>query len=100
MNIHNRGTLITFWKKHGDSKKALELWFNDVESKNWRKPSDVIHDFATADIISNDRVVFNIKGNRYRLVASINYQKGWLFIKFIGTHAEYERINASTISFY
>ncbi len=100
MNIHNRGTLLKFWKKHRDAKKALELWYNDVASKNWNKPNDVIRDFARADIISNDRVVFNIKGNKYRLVASINYQKGWLFIKFIGSHAEYNRINASTIEIY
>ncbi|HNP98434.1 MAG TPA: type II toxin-antitoxin system HigB family toxin [Bacteroidia bacterium] len=100
MNIHNRGTLIKFWKKHSDSKKALELWYNDVASKTWRKPNDVIGDFATADILTNDRVVFNIKGNKYRLVASLNYQKGWLFIKFIGTHAEYTKINAATIEVY
>ena len=100
MNIHNRGTLIKFWKKHAASKKSLELWYNDVASKTWRKPNDVIGDFATADIITNDRVVFNIKGNKYRLVASINYQKGWLFIKFIGTHAEYNKIDVATIEVY
>ena len=60
----------------------------------------VIADFASADIITNDRVVFNIKGNKYRLVASINYQKGWLFIKFIGTHSEYDKIDAATIEVY
>src|SRR5687767_14629053 len=100
MNIHNRGTLIKFWKKHGDSKNALELWYHDVSSKRWQKPSDVIIDFSTADILNNERVVFNIKGNKYRLVASINYPKGWLFIKFIGTHADYDKINAITIEVY
>lgn len=100
MNIHNRGTLIKFWKKHADSKKPLEMWYNDVASKNWRKPNDVIADFATADILTNDRVVFNIKGNKYRLIASLNYQKGWLFIKFIGTHAEYNKIDAATIEIH
>ena len=100
MNIHNRGTLVKFWKKHADSKKALELWYNDVGSKNWKKPNELIGDFATADIIINDRVVFNVKGNKYRLVASINYQKGWLFIKFIRTHAEYNKIDAASIDVY
>ena len=80
MNIHNKGTLIKFWKEHADSKKSFELWYNDVGSKSWKKPSDVISDFATADILANNRAVFNIKGNKYRLVASINYAKGWLFI--------------------
>ncbi len=100
MNVHNRGTLIQFWKKHSDSKKNLELWFNDVTSKNWNKPNDVIRDFTTADILGNDRVVFNIKGNKYRIIASINYQKGWLFIKFIGTHAEYSKVDAAKINAY
>ena len=100
MNIHNRGTILKFWKRHGDSKRSLELWYNDVRSKNWAKPNDVIADYGSADIIGNDRIVFNIKGNKYRLVASINYQKGWLFIKFIGTHAEYNKIDAMTIEVY
>lgn len=100
MNIYNKGSLIKFWKKHADSKNQLELWYNDVQSKNWQKPSDVILDLAFADILVNNRVVFNIKGNKYRIVASINYQKGWLFIKFIGTHAEYNKIDALTIEVY
>ena len=100
MNIHNNGTLIKFWKKHADAKKPLELWYNDVGSKNWKKPGDVINDFANADILANNKAVFNIKGNKYRLVASINYVKGWLFIKFIGTHAEYDKIDASIIEAY
>jgi len=100
MNIHNKGTLVKFWLKHSDSKKNLELWYNDVGSKKWEKPSDVICDFATADIIANSRVVFNIKGNKYRLVAGINYQKGWLFIKFIGSHAEYDKIDVEKIEAY
>ncbi|MBK6400348.1 MAG: type II toxin-antitoxin system HigB family toxin [Bacteroidetes bacterium] len=100
MNIHNQGTLIKFWKKHADSKKVLELWYNDVCSKKWKKPNEVTLDFASADILTNDRVVFNIKGNKYRLVASINYHKGWLFIKFIGTHVEYNKIDATTIEVY
>ena len=98
MNIYNKGTLVKFRAKHPDAKKSLELWYNDVSSKKWNKPNHIKNDYATADIIANSRVVFNIKGNHYRLVAAINYQKGWLFIKFIGTHSEYDRIDAANIN--
>lgn len=100
MNIHNKGTLIKFWTRHADSKKSLQFWYNDVRSKSWQKPNNVLKEYAASDIIANDRVVFDIKGNRYRLVASVNYQKGWVFIKFIGTHAEYDKIDADTIEVY
>ena len=98
MNIHNKGTLIEFWLKHGDSKKELLLWYNDVMSKSWTKPNDVKKDYISASIIKNNRVVFNIKRNDYRLIVEFNYFKGWGFIKFIGTHAEYDRINAETVN--
>ncbi len=100
MNVYNKGTLIKFWTKHPDAKKPLELWYHDVCSKTWQKPNHIKEDYATADIIANSRAVFDIKGNKYRIIAAINYQKGWLFIKFIGTHAEYDKIDAETIDKY
>ena len=66
----------------------------------WRNTNEIKRVYPTASILGDNRVVFNIKGNKYRLIASINYQKGWLFIKFIGTHAEYNKINAATIEVY
>ena len=97
MNIHNKNTIIKYAKKHARAKKALDMWYHDVSSKWWKKPNDVKKDFRTADILPNNRVVFNIKGNSYRLIAEINYKRGWLFIKFIGTHAEYENVDTETI---
>jgi mRNA interferase HigB len=100
MNIYNRSTLVNFWKKHANSKKYLELWYDDVSELVWKKPADVKKDYITASIIANDRVVFNIKGNSYRLVTAMDYQRGWTQIKFIGTHEEYDRIDAETIDDY
>lgn len=64
---------------------------------DWQKPSDVLQDFPDADPIKNNRVVFNIAGNKYRLIVQLSYTRQWVFIKFIGTHAEYDRIDAATV---
>lgn len=97
MNIHNKSSLIDFWLKHADSKRELELWFNDVSERRWTKPNDVKESYKDASIIRNSRVVFNICRNDYRLIVQFNYKKGWGFIKFIGTHKEYDKIDAATI---
>jgi mRNA interferase HigB len=93
MNIYNRSSLIAFYRKHSDCKGTLEKWYHDVASKTWRRPGDVTRDFNTARTIKNSRVIFNINENDYRLIAEVNYQKAWVFIKFIGTHSEYDKIN-------
>ncbi len=100
MNIYNKRTLVGFWKKHANSKKPLELWYDDVSSFVWKKPSEVKKDYISASIIGNSRVVFNIKGNSYRLIAAMDYERGWVQIKFIGTHKEYDRVDAETVEDY
>jgi len=100
MNIYNRSSLIRFYEKHPDCKATLEKWYHDVLAKDWKKPSDVTRDFNTARTIKNNRAVFKINENDYRLIAAVNYQKGWVFIKFIGTHAAYDRVDAPTIDLY
>ena len=67
---------------------------------DWQKPSDVLQDFPDADPIKNNRVVFNIAGNKYRLIVQLSYPRHWVFIKFIGSHAEYDRIDAATVNQY
>ena len=98
MNIYNKGTILAFQKKYPETKKALSLWYHDIKAKHWKSPNEVKQDFATASVLKRGRVVFNIMGNKYRLVAEINYEKGWLFIKFIGTHQSYNRIDANTVN--
>jgi mRNA interferase HigB len=90
-------TIRVFWEKHSDSKEYLETWYQTAKSAVWKKPSDIKEFYATVSILKNSRVVFNIKGNDYRLVAKINYIKQWLFIRFIGTHKEYDEIDANNI---
>lgn len=90
-------TIREFNLKHKDSKEYLETWYQTAKAAQWLKPSDIQQFYATVSILKNSRVVFNIKGNDYRLVAKINYKKQWLFIRFIGTHSEYDKIDANTI---
>ena len=100
MNIYNKSTLITFYTKHSDCRNSLEKWYNDVLSKEWSKPSDVTRDFNTSRAIKNNRVIFKINENDYRLIVEINYEKEWLFIKFIGSHQEYDKIDPTMINKY
>ncbi len=97
MNIYNRSSLIAFYKKHSDCKETLEKWYHDVLSKSWRKPGDITRDFNTGRTVKNNRAIFKINENDYRLIVEVNYQKGWVFIKFIDTHKEYDKVNAETI---
>ena len=100
MNIYNRSSLIAFYRKHPDCKDTLEKWYHDVESKNWKRPSDVTRDFNTARTVGNNRAIFLINRNDYRLIAEINYQKAWVFIKFIGKHAAYDKVDAETVDMF
>lgn len=98
LRVFNRSTLAAFWKKHPDAEKPLRLWFALVTKAHWAGPAEVRRVFGTADFLLGNRVVFDIKGNSYRLVAQIKYGPLFLvFIRFIGTHAEYDRIDASKV---
>jgi len=100
MNIYNRSFLVSFYEKHPDCKETFERWYHDVNSKIWKKPGDVTKDFNTSRTIKNNRAIFGINHNEYRLIAEINYQKGWVFVKFIGSHAEYDKIDAEVIDMF
>jgi mRNA interferase HigB len=97
LNVYNHSSIIAFYRKHPDCRQTLEKWYHDVSAKQWKKPGDVTKDYNTARTIDNHRVIFKINENDYRLIVQINYSKGWVFIKFIGTHAEYDRIDAGNI---
>ena len=97
MRILSRSTLRTFWETHPDAEEALRTWYYEASHANWQSPGNVKTAHHNASIIANNRVVFNIKGNTYRLIVSIRYDISIIFIRFIGTHAEYDKINANTI---
>jgi mRNA interferase HigB len=80
-------------------KAALDAWFAEVRRARWVTSADVRRLYATASVVSSDRVVFNIKGNDYRLVTAVDYEKGIVWIKWLGTHAEYDQIDVRTVSY-
>ena len=94
MRIHSKRTLREFWQRHRDAEAALDEWYNTVERVHWTTPADVRSIYPNASILSHNRAVFRIKGNAYRLVVRIDYDNGVVFIRFVGTHARYNRINA------
>ena len=97
MRVISRSTLSAFWSNHTNSKSALEAWFWEARHATWQSSSDIKAAYKTASFLIDNRVVFNIKGNDYRLIVSVAYQFGAVYIKFIGTHAQYDAINAETI---
>ena len=76
MNVYNKSSLILFYTRHSDCRNTLEKWYNDVLSKEWSKPGEVTKDFNTARAIKNNRIIFKINENDYRLIAELNYEKG------------------------
>ncbi len=97
MRIIAKKTLRKFWEKHPDAQQALQAWYNDAKQAMWRTPADIKAAYRNASIVANNRVVFNIKGNTYRLVVAAQYDYGILYIRFIGHHREYDKIDVTTI---
>lgn len=97
MRIISKKTLKDFWLIHKDAEEQLYSWYKEVKKLHWEHPGDVKGDFAKASILKGGRVVFDICGNKYRLVVKINYERGWIFIRFIGTHTQYDKIDAERI---
>ena len=95
--IFAKSTLRNYWKRHPDSEQYLKTWYDIAMNSDWKTPNDVKQTYSNASILKDSRIVFNIKGNDYRLVAKFNYEKQWIFIRFIGTHKRYDKINAETI---
>ena len=95
--IFSKGTLRDYWEKHADCEQYLKTWYDTAMNADWKSPSDVKQTYSSASILKGGRIVFNIKGNTYRLITRINFEKQWMFIRFIGTHAEYDKIDTETI---
>jgi len=103
MRIISRRTLRDFvdgrggYKEHSALKAALDAWFDEVKKARWSSTAEVKRSYATASIVSADRIVFNIKGNDYRLVVAADFEKGIIWIKWIGTHKDYDRIDVKEV---
>ncbi len=97
MRIIAKSALRKFWEKHQDAEQPLMVWYDEVKKTEWSSFQDIKKQFKSASIVGNDRVVFNIKENDYRLIVLVLFRKGKMFIRFIGTHKEYDNIDAKNI---
>ena len=97
MKIIATKILREFWVIHPDAEQHLKAWIDEAKKATWTQPSDIKETYRHASILKNRRVIFNIKGNKYRLIIAVAYRFGAVYIKFIGTHAQYDAINAETI---
>jgi mRNA interferase HigB len=97
LRIISKKILREFWEKHFDSQQQLKSWFQECNKASWKSPKDIKKEYPSASFLANNRVVFNIKGNTYRLIVRINYDYSMIWIRFIGTHAEYDKVDANKI---
>ena len=97
MRIIAINQLRAFWNAHPQAEMPLRAWYAEASRADWKKPAEIKAAYRNASFLAGNRVIFNIKGNDYRLVVAVHYNRGMMFIRFVGTHAEYDRIDASTI---
>lgn len=97
MRVIAKKRIRSFWSRHPDAEGPLRAWYHEASKAEWRNGTDVKARYATASILKNGRVVFNIGGNKYRLVVSVNYPIRIVYIRFVGTHREYDEIDAETV---
>lgn len=90
-------TLRDFWNKHPDCEEQLKSWYRETEKSEWNNINELKNDYPSASILKENRIVYNIKGNNYRLIAKFNFEYQICWIRFIGTHASYDKIDANTI---
>ena len=100
MRVIAKRSLREFWLQHSDAKGPLEAWHAEALKASWQTPQEVKEQFGSASILKTGRVVFNTGGNKYRLIVSIDYGRQTCFVKFIGTHKQYDSIDAETVNEY
>lgn len=97
VKIFSRGRIRDFWEKHSDCELQLKTWYRETEKSIWSSINELKNEYPSASILKDNRIVFNIKGNDYRLIVKFNFEYQLAWIRFIGTHAEYDKINANQI---
>ena len=97
MRIIAKSTLRAFWQRHPDVEEPLLAWYREAEKADWESPARVKEQYRSASVVGGNRVVFNIKGNDYRLVVQINYPYRVVYVRFVGTHAEYDKIDVEEV---
>ena len=97
MRVIAKKILREFWEKHSDCEQQLKSWFKEASIAEWTNSIEIKTEYPSASILNDQRIVFNIKGNHYRLIVKLNYDYQMIWIRFIGTHAEYDKIDANEI---
>ena len=97
MRVVSRKTLREFWEKHADTEEQLKSWYRETEKVTWNNINELKKDYPSASILKDNKIVFNIKGNNYRLIVKFNFDFQISWILFVGTHAEYDKINANEL---
>jgi len=97
LRVIAKKVLREFWQRHSDCEQQLKAWFQEASNAEWKTPRDIKKEYPTASFLADNRVVFNIKGHHYRLVIRINYDYQMIWIRFVGTHGEYDKIDATNI---
>lgn len=97
MRVISTAKIIEFYRKHQDAEQPLKSWLAEVKNADWKTPQEIKAHYRNASFLANNRIVFNIKGNDYRIIVAVAYRLGAMYIKFIGTHSEYDKINAETV---
>ncbi len=97
MQVIAKRTIRQFWEGHPRAEGPLRIWFAKVSAAKWSGPADVKAAFGSADFVADNRVIFDIGGNKYRLVAHVSYTYGRVLVKFVGTHSQYDHINPETV---
>jgi mRNA interferase HigB len=97
MRVIAVSTLRAFWEKYPGAEQPLKAWYEEATHASWNQPADIKAQYRSASVLKNRRVVFNIKGNDYRLIVAIAYRLQVVYVKFVGTHKEYDAIDAETV---
>ena len=97
MRIIAKKILREFWEKHSDCEQQLKAWYKEANKAEWKNPNEIKLEYPSACILNDNRICFNIKGNNYRLIVRINYDYQIVWIRFIGTHSDYDKIDANKI---
>lgn len=97
MRVIAKKTLREFWQNHKDCEQQLKAWYQETSKAKWKNTKDIKREYPSASFLADNRVVFNIKGNHYRLICKINFDYQIIWIRFIGTHASYDKIDATKI---
>ncbi|HAS6410507.1 TPA: type II toxin-antitoxin system HigB family toxin [Vibrio vulnificus] len=105
MRVLSKSTLRNFWEQpnYADSEQPLSAWYDEAKGAkgakgaNWQTPQDIKNLYPNASFVGNNRVVFNIAGNKYRLITAINYKFSMVYVRFVGTHAEYDKVDVTTV---